>query len=73
MSKYLKIYVRKVHRWLAIPTIILIPLVIITNKIPSNFQVQKIQQIFMFAFAVTGLYLLILPWYSKWNMKKKNN
>jgi len=26
----------------------------------------------MLALAATGLYLLILPWWSKWN-KKKNN
>jgi len=72
MSIFFKIYIRKFHRWLAIPTIILIPLMIITNKTPANFQVQKFQQIFMLALAATGLYLLILPWWSKWN-KKKNN
>lgn len=72
MSKFFKIYIRKLHRWLAVPTIILIPLIIITNKTTANFQVQKFQQIFMFALAITGLYLLILPWWSKWN-KKKNN
>lgn len=65
MSKFFKIYIRKVHRWLAFPTIVLIPLVIVTNKNPASFQVQKFQQIFMLALAVTGLYLLILPWWSK--------
>jgi hypothetical protein len=72
MSKFFKIYIRKFHRWLAVPTIVLIPLVIVTNKNPTSFQVQKFQQIFMLALAVTGLYLLILPWWSKWN-KKNNN
>ncbi|HAE42833.1 MAG TPA: hypothetical protein DCG34_07930 [Clostridiales bacterium] len=72
MPKFLKIYVRKVHRWLAIPTIVLIPLMIVTNKTPANLKIQKFLQIFMLALAVTGLYLLILPWWSKWN-KKKNN
>jgi len=72
MSKFFKIYVRKIHRWLAVPTILLIPIVIATNKNPTSFQAQKFQQIFMLALAVTGLYLLILPWWSKWN-KKNNN
>lgn len=70
MSKLLKIYVRKFHRWLAVPTIILIPFVIITNRTPTNFLLQKFQQIFMLALAVTGLYLLVLPWWIKWNKKK---
>ena len=50
MPKFLKIYVRKVHRWLAIPTIVLIPLMIVTNKTPANLQIQKFLQIFMLAF-----------------------
>ncbi len=71
MSRFLKIYMRKIHRWLAIPTIILIPFVIINSNSPTNFQIQRFQQIFMLGLALTGLYLLILPWWSRW-MKNKN-
>jgi len=71
MSKLLKIYVRKMHRWLAIPTLFLIPVVIMTNNTSANFPIQKVQQLFMLALAATGLYLLVLPWWTKRNKDKK--
>ena len=70
MSRFFKIYIRKIHRWLAIPTKFLIPLLIGLNNTSAGFRVQRIQQLFMIALAATGSYLLILPWWVKRNKKK---
>jgi hypothetical protein len=69
----MKKFVRKFHRWVALPFIILILAAIFLRNTPTGIPIQRVQQILMLTMAVTGLYLFILPWWSKWrrNVRKK--
>ncbi|MEW6716744.1 MAG: hypothetical protein AB1345_04475 [Chloroflexota bacterium] len=59
-------YVRKFHRWLALPFIALILAAILLRATPAGTSLQRVQQILMLTMAVTGLYLFILRWWTKW-------
>jgi ABC-type tungstate transport system substrate-binding protein len=65
MSKFLRKYVRKLHRWLAIPSVALILVLLLTRSTPLGYTTQRFQQIMMLSMAITGLYLLVLPWWTK--------
>ena len=71
MSRFLNKYVRKVHRWLALPFVVLILTIVLTRDTPLSFAVQRAQQILMLAMALTGLYLFILPWWAKWRKRER--
>lgn len=75
--KWFNKWFRKIHRWIAIPTAILIPLaVIIKFSGNPNWQVvfqqfEKLQSILMLLLAITGAYLLLLPYLSKWQRQQR--
>jgi uncharacterized iron-regulated membrane protein len=71
MPKFLNKYVRKLHRWLALPFVVLILTIVLTRDTPLSFAVQRAQQILMLAMALTGLYLFILPWWAKWLKRER--
>ena len=71
MPKFLNKYVRKLHRWLALPFVVLILTIVLTRDTPLSFAVQRAQQILMLAMALTGLYLFILPWWAKWRKRER--
>jgi len=66
MSKFLNKYVRKFHRWLALPFVVLILTVFLARNTPAGSLAQRTQQILMLTMAITGLYLFLLPWWTKW-------
>lgn len=77
MSKFLRRYVRKVHRWLAVPTAILIPVFFVLRLTPAGQatvgivnRVQMVQQVLMLSLALTGAYLLLLPYWTKWRRRR---
>ena len=68
---------RKLHRWFAIPTLILIPLSIIL-KLSGNGQLmvkipqwEMAQSLLMLLLVVTGGYLYLIPYISKWQRDKR--
>ncbi len=65
MTKFLNKYMRKFHRWLALPFIVLIVTVLLTRNLPAGASVQMLQQLLMLIMAVTGVYLWVLPWWTK--------
>lgn len=65
MSKFLNKYVRKFHRWLALPFVVLIIALLLTRNTSVGFTAQRAQQVLMLMMAVTGLYLFVLPWWAK--------
>ncbi len=65
MNKFLNKYMRKFHRWLALPFIVLIITVLLTRNLPAGASVQMLQQLLMLIMAVTGVYLWVLPWWTK--------
>lgn len=71
MSKFLNKYVRKFHRWLALPFVVLIIALLLTRNTSVGFATQRAQQILMLMMAVTGLYLFVLPWWTKWRRRER--
>jgi uncharacterized integral membrane protein len=71
MTKFLSKWLRKIHRWIAIPTALLIPvrLVIEAMNNPSAVEFwekwEKLPSILMLFMAITGSYLYLLPYIVK--------
>lgn len=68
---------RKIHRWFAIPTLILIPLSVVL-KVSGNGQVMAnipqweiAQSLLMLLLAITGGYLYLIPYISKWQRDQR--
>ena len=72
MSKFLNKYVRKFHRWLALPFVVLIITLLLTRDTSAAFAAQRAQQILMPVMALTGLYLFVLPWWTKWRRRERS-
>lgn len=65
-GKFLRKYLRKTHRWLALPFAALIVVVLVTRDSSLGVGIQQAQQVLLLAMALTGLYLFLLPWWIKW-------
>lgn len=71
MNKFLSKWLRKVHRWIAVPTAIAIPAAVVIKLVGSQELVDawerldKIPSLLMLAMAVTGAYLFLLPYIVK--------
>ena len=80
MKKFFnKKWTRRFHRWIAIPTIIIIPLAVIskfsgggTEHLPP--QIEQLQSILMLLLVISGTYLYLIPYLTKWqrNRRKKS-
>ena len=78
MKKFFNKWTRKFHRWIAIPTIIIIPLAVISKfsgggaeHLPP--QIEQLQSILMLLLVISGSYLYLIPYFTKWlrNRRKK--
>ena len=70
-------WLRKFHRWIAVPTALLIPVAVII-KLAGDAQIvaawekfDKIPSILMLVMAISGAYLFLLPYIVKGQRKKK--
>lgn len=77
MTKSFSKWFRKFHRWIAVPTALLIPVAVII-KLVGNPQtvaawekLDKIPSILMLIMAISGSYLFLLPYIVKGQRKKK--
>ncbi len=77
MTKFLTKWSRKFHRWIAVPTALLIPAAVIIKLLGSPEtvaaweQLDKIPSILMLVMAISGTYLFLLPYIIKGQRKKK--
>lgn len=77
MTKWLSKWLRRFHRWIAIPTALAIPIAFIiklvgNSKILEEWQkFEKIPSILMLIMALSGAYLFLLPYIVKNRRKKK--
>jgi len=77
MTKWLSKWLRKFHRWIAIPTALAIPIAFIiklvgNSKILEAWQkFEKIPSILMLIMALSGAYLFLLPYIVKNKRKRK--
>lgn len=63
--KSLNQWLRKIHRWLVIPFVLIVIAMLFTRETPIGDMVQRVQQILMFAMIFTGGYLYLLPYLTK--------
>ncbi len=80
MKKFFNKWTRKFHRWIAIPTIIIIPLAVIskfsgTGEEHLPIQIEQLQSILMLLLVFSGSYLYLIPYITKWarNRNKKSD
>ncbi len=77
MTKFLSKWSRKFHRWIAVPTALLIPLVVIIKLFGSPEllaaweKLDKLPSLLMLVMAISGAYLYLLPYIVKAQRKKK--
>jgi hypothetical protein len=71
VSKFLNKYLRKTHRWLALPFIALIIIVLVTQGTSVGDAARRVQSIMMVLLAISGGYLYLLPYLTKWQRKRK--
>jgi hypothetical protein len=77
MTKFLTKWFRKFHRWIAVPTALLILLAVFIKLVGSPEmvstweQLDKIPSILMLVMAVSGSYLFLLPYIVKGQRKKR--
>ncbi len=77
MTKLLNKWLRKIHRWIAVPTALLIPVRLIVEAMGNQSILElwekweKLPSILMLFMAITGVYLYLLPYIVKSQRKKK--
>lgn len=77
MTKVLAKWFRKFHRWIAVPTALAIPIAFIIKLVGGPQLVaawekfDKLPSILMLVMALTGAYLLLLPYIVKWQRNQK--
>jgi len=76
MKKFFNKWSRKFHRWIAIPTIIIIPLAVISKfsgdgseHLPP--QLEQFQSILMLLLVISGTYLYLIPYIVKWQRERR--
>ncbi len=77
MTKFWSKWFRKFHRWIAVPTALLIPVAVIIKLIGDPQiaaaweKLDQIPSILMLIMAISGSYLFLLPYIIKGQRKKK--
>lgn len=76
MTKVLNKWFRRFHRWIAVPTALLIPAAVIIKLVGSPElqatweKLDKVPSILMLVMAISGAYLFLLPYILKAKRKK---
>ncbi|MFZ2359926.1 MAG: hypothetical protein WA040_11340 [Anaerolineae bacterium] len=77
MTKFLTKWSRKFHRWIAVPTALLIPVAVLIKllggpEIAAAWErLEQAPSILMLVMAVSGTYLFLLPYIAKGQRKKR--
>jgi len=76
MTKFFNKWTRKFHRWIAVPTVIIIPLAVIakfsgdsSEHLPP--QLEQFQSILMLLLVISGTYLYLIPYIVKGQRKRR--
>ncbi len=70
MTKFLNKWARIFHRWIALPTIIIVPLAVIAKFTGSSaghlpLPLEQFQAILMLLLVISGTYLYLIPYIAK--------
>lgn len=66
MTKFLNRWLRQFHRWLALPFVALLLIVVLTRGTAIGDAAQRVQGPVMVIMAISGGYLWLLPYLVKW-------
>lgn len=73
VGKFLRKYLRKTHRWLSLPFAGLVVTLFLARNTPYGPLAQQAQQVLLLVMAVTGLYLFLLPYWTKRNRGREED
>lgn len=79
MTKFLSKWFRKFHRWIAVPTALAIPIAVIIKlfgdpQMAATWErLDKVPSILMLIMAISGAYLLLLPYIIRAQRKMKTD
>jgi uncharacterized iron-regulated membrane protein len=71
MTKILNKWLRRFHRWLALPFIALLLIVIFSRGTAAGDIAQRVQAPLMIIMALSGAYLWLLPYLTKWQRNRR--
>lgn len=71
MSGSLGKSLRQIHRWLALPFVVLLLALALARGTELQLPAQRAQQVLMLTMALTGLYLFALPWWARWRRRRR--
>jgi len=76
MTRFLNKWTRLFHRWIAVPTIILIPIAVIAKFTGDGaehlpLQLEQFQSILMLLLVISGTYLYLIPYIVKWQRSQR--
>ena len=77
MTKFLSKWFRKLHRWIAVPTALAIPVAVIIKLLgdPQTVaaweRLDKLPSVLMLVMAISGAYLFLLPYIVRGQRKQK--
>lgn len=77
MTKFLNKWFRKLHRWIAVPTALAIPVAVIIKLLgdPQTVatweRLDKLPSVLMLVMAISGAYLFLLPYIVKGQRKRR--
>ncbi len=71
MTKFFNKWARKFHRWIAVPTIILVPIAVVAKFTGDTIghlppQLEQLQSILILLLVISGTYLYLIPYIVKW-------
>ncbi len=66
-------WMRKLHRWVVLPVLIIVVAGFATRGTPTGINVQRIQQISIIFMLLTGLYLYLYRQWSLLERRKRTN
>ena len=71
MTKFFNKWIRKIHRWIAVPTIILVPIAVVAKFTGDTIeylppQLEQLQSILILLLVISGTYLYLIPYIVKW-------
>jgi hypothetical protein len=78
MTKLLNKWTRIFHRWIAIPTIIIIPIAVVSKfagdaSVHLPPQIEQIQSLLMLLLVISGTYLYLIPYIVKSQRNRRRN
>ena len=71
MTQILNKWLRRFHRWLVLPFVALLLIILVTRGSAAGDIAQRAQGPLLIIMAITGAYLWLLPYLTKWRRRRR--